>query len=102
MLEGIRSHDIIVGDYTSRDGGVCPMLAAHRCGAGSEFRDFARAWDGLGRSRRARAATRRELEVLSALLQESVEGVPAQVENGTARPNVAGDTPHAQLIAPGH
>jgi hypothetical protein len=32
MLEGIRRNEIIVGAYADRAGGVCPMLAAHRCG----------------------------------------------------------------------
>ena len=32
MLEGIRTNEIIVGAYSDRDGGVCPMLAAHRNG----------------------------------------------------------------------
>ena len=30
MLEGVRENEIIVGAYTDRDGGICPMLAAHR------------------------------------------------------------------------
>ncbi len=42
MLEGIRSNEIIVGAYTDRDGGVCPMLAAHRCGGRTNFISFAR------------------------------------------------------------
>src|ERR671936_299224 len=32
MLEGIEANRIIVGAYTDRQGGVCPMLAAHRDG----------------------------------------------------------------------
>src|SRR3954470_6283466 len=32
MLEGIRCNEIIVRAYADRAGGVCPMLAAHRCG----------------------------------------------------------------------
>src|SRR3954471_4876069 len=45
MLEGIRNNDIIVGAYADRAGGVCPMLAAHRCGGRTSFVSFARAWD---------------------------------------------------------
>jgi hypothetical protein len=32
MLEGIGANRIIVGAYTDRQGGICPMLAAHRNG----------------------------------------------------------------------
>jgi hypothetical protein len=98
MLEGIRGHRIIVGDYTSRDGGICPMLAAHRCGTGSDFRDFARAWDALGSRRRARPATPRELDVLSALLQESVEG-SAGPDNGKGEARTPDPTPEGRVIA---
>jgi hypothetical protein len=74
MLEGIRRYDrIIVGAYTDRTGGVCPMLAAHRCGGRTDFRSFARAWDGFtGAGRRARSATDRELRTLTAQLEASI------------------------------
>ncbi len=45
MLDGISANEIIVGAYTDRDGGVCPMLAAHRHGGRTNFISFARAWD---------------------------------------------------------
>jgi hypothetical protein len=32
MLKGIGVNRIIVGAYTDRHGGTCPMLAAHRNG----------------------------------------------------------------------
>ena len=32
MLEGMDANRIIVGAYTDRQGGICPMLAAHRHG----------------------------------------------------------------------
>ena len=74
MLEGIGRYDrIIVGAYTDRTGGVCPMLAAHRCGGRTDFRSFARAWDRFtGAGRRARTATERELRTLTAQLEASV------------------------------
>src|SRR4051812_33822856 len=73
MLEGIRSNDIIVGAYVDRKGGVCPMLAAHRCGGRTDFRSFARAWDRFtGAGRRARRATERELRTLTAHIEGSV------------------------------
>jgi hypothetical protein len=74
MLEGIRRYDrIIVGAYTDRTGGVCPMLAAHRCGGRTDFRSFARAWDRFtGAGKRARTATDRELRTLTAQLEASL------------------------------
>ena len=41
MLEGIESNEIIVGAY-SADGGICPMLAAHRAGGRTDAISFAR------------------------------------------------------------
>src|SRR5919107_2717182 len=64
MLEGIRANDIIVGAYVDRKGGVCPMLAAHRCGGRTDFLSFAHAWDRFTRAKRARRATEREVSVL--------------------------------------
>ncbi len=45
MLGGVESNRIIVGAYTDRSGGVCPMLAAHRNGGRTSLASFARAWD---------------------------------------------------------
>ena len=63
MLAGVlASERIIVGAYTDGRGGVCPMLAAHRAGARTDFLSFARAWDRFARSRGAsRSATEREV-----------------------------------------
>jgi hypothetical protein len=72
MLHGIRTNDIIVGAYTDRDGGVCPMLAAHRNGGRTSFIAFAKAWDRFSGARRARRATRREVRVLEAQLEASI------------------------------
>src|ERR671931_513300 len=47
MLEGIRSSEIIVGAYSDRAGGVCPMLAAHRCGGGGRLLSLSPAWGRL-------------------------------------------------------
>jgi hypothetical protein len=75
MLEGIRSSAIIAGAYTGPDG-ICPMLAAHRAGARTDFISFAKTWDrfalGGSRWRRARRATRRELLVLTTQLEASL------------------------------
>lgn len=72
MLEGVRANHIIVGAYTDRDGGVCPMLAAHRNGGRTDFLSFARAWDRFTGARRARRATRREIAILVAHLEHSL------------------------------
>jgi hypothetical protein len=73
MLEGVRSNEIIVGAYTDRSGGVCPMLAAHRCGGRTDFLSFARAWDRFTSARgRARRASERELRVLTTHLEASL------------------------------
>jgi hypothetical protein len=72
MLEGIGSSEIIVGAYADRAGGVCPMLAAHRCGGRTSFVSFARAWDRFAGARRARRATPRELRILESQLEASL------------------------------
>lgn len=74
MLEGVREAErVIVGAYTDGAGGVCPMLAAHRCGGRTSFVSFARAWDRFTRAgRRARRASRRELSILIGQLEASV------------------------------
>jgi hypothetical protein len=73
MLEGIESGRIIVGAYTDREGGVCPMLAAHRNGGRTSLASFARAWDAYtGAGRRARPASDRELGTLRAMLEASI------------------------------
>jgi hypothetical protein len=72
MLDGVRSNEIIVGAYSDRAGGVCPMLAAHRCGGRTSFVSFARAWDRFSGAKRARRATERELRILTAQLESSI------------------------------
>jgi hypothetical protein len=73
MLEGVRGNDIIVGAYVDRRGGVCPMLAAHRCGGRTDFITFARSWDRFtGAKGRSRRATDREVRVLVAHLEASL------------------------------
>jgi hypothetical protein len=73
MLEGIAAGRIIVGAYTDRRGGVCPMLAAHRNGGRTSLASFARAWDRYtGAPRRPRRATPRELTTLRAMLEASI------------------------------
>ena len=72
MLEGIRANEIIVGAYSDRSGGVCPMLAAHRHGGRTSFVSFPHAGDRFSGAKRARRASARELRVLTAQLEASI------------------------------
>ena len=73
MLRGVDSNKIIVGGYVDRDGGICPMLAAHRNGGRTSFASFARAWDAFtGAGRRPRRASRREIRALRTYLEMSL------------------------------
>jgi hypothetical protein len=75
MLEGIAKNTIIVGAYTDRRGGVCPMLAAHRHGGRTNLLAFAKAWDRFCGAKRPRVATERELAILRTHLEASMIGV---------------------------
>jgi hypothetical protein len=77
MLDGITASTIIVGAYTDRRGGVCPMLAAHRHGGRTNLLAFARSWDRFCSAKRPRQATERELAVLKAHLEASLLGIEA-------------------------
>ena len=72
MLRGIDSNPIVVGAYVDRDGGVCPMLAAHRNGGRTSLASFARSWDRYTGAKHPRRATRRELRTLRSLLETSL------------------------------
>ena len=84
MLGGVESNRIIVGAYTDRSGGVCPMLAAHRNGGRTSLASFAHAWDRYTgvRGRRPRPATERELNTLRTMLEASIalDELPAVAE----------------------
>ena len=73
MLDAIEHNRIIVGAYTDRQGGVCPMLAAHRNGGRTSYASFARAWDIYTRApSRSRPASERELTTLRSMLETSL------------------------------
>jgi hypothetical protein len=73
MLAGVEANRIIVGAYTDRKGGVCPMLAAHRNGGRTSLASFAHAWDRYTGARgRPRPASERELHTLTAMLEASI------------------------------
>ncbi|HEY2604258.1 MAG TPA: hypothetical protein VGI67_22055, partial [Thermoleophilaceae bacterium] len=77
MLEGIAANRIIVGAYTDKRGGVCPMLAAHRRGGRTDLAAFAKAWDHYtGVGVRSRIASARELRALRAMLEASLAERP--------------------------
>jgi hypothetical protein len=83
MLDGIRANPIVVGAYTDSDGGICPMLAAHRHGGRTTLLAFARSWDRFAGARRVRRATRRELATLERFLELSLLDAP-DVDLGAA------------------
>jgi hypothetical protein len=85
MLEGINSNRVIVGAYTDKRGGVCPMLAAHRNGGRTDFGTFAKAWDAFTGAKRPRRASGREVRTLRGYLEVALirEGV-APPEPGAA------------------
>ncbi len=75
MLDGVLAGErILVGAYVDTNGGVCPMLAAHRNGGRTDFISFARSWDRFAGSKgKARSATPHELAVLIDQLKTSLE-----------------------------
>jgi hypothetical protein len=77
MLRGVSENPrIIIGAYVDREGGVCPMLAAHRAGGRTDFISFAKSWDRFTHaSHTSRMATEREVAILISQLQDSLEQV---------------------------
>jgi hypothetical protein len=73
MLEGIESNRIVVGGNYDMQGGVCPIVAAHRRTSVRVGRAFGRAWDRYGRARLPRAATDHELTTLRSMLTASID-----------------------------
>jgi hypothetical protein len=74
MLQAVHAGEhFIAGAYVDRQGGVCPMLAAHRRGGRTDFISFARSWDRFTRvGGKAREATPREVRILAAHLEDSL------------------------------
>ena len=71
-----RTSAIIVGAYIDGDGGVCPMLAAHRCGGRTDFLSFAQAPGTASRARGARRAGRRRAR--AAILRRAARRQPRE------------------------
>ena len=80
MLEGISANRVIVGAYSDKRGGICPMLAAHRNGGRTDFSTFARAWDSFTGAKRARRASAREVRTLKGYLEVAL------IRDGVALP----------------
>jgi hypothetical protein len=73
MLGALDANRIIVGAYVDRQGGVCPMLAAHRNGGRTSLASFAKAWDRYTHAGRGpRPATEREVRTLTVMLEASI------------------------------
>ncbi len=102
MLDGINGNRVIVGAYTDKRGGVCPMLAAHRNGGRTDFASFARAWDAYTGAKKARRASTREVRTLRGYLEAALtrEGIaPPQVGDAPgAQAGWAADTPLAEAV----
>jgi hypothetical protein len=71
MLVGLEDEAIVTGAY-SHDGGICPMLAAHRRGGRTSQESFAQSWDRYTGARKGRRATERELRTLRTMLDASL------------------------------
>ena len=72
MVDSLGDQRIIVGAYTDGDGGVCPMLAAHRNGGRTNLASFARSWDRYTGAGTMREASDREIRTLRAMLEASL------------------------------
>src|SRR6476646_10114428 len=71
MLVGLDDETIVTGAYT-HDGGICPMLAAHRRGGRTDRESFAHAWDRYTGANKGRVATEREVRTLRCMLEASL------------------------------
>jgi hypothetical protein len=93
MFDALEDEELIVGGYADRRGRICPTLAAFRRGARSGVGAFPDAWDDYARARRPRLATQRELDILRALLEESlVEPIVQSPQSRTqVQPTLAGN-----------
>jgi hypothetical protein len=71
MLVALDNETIITGAYT-HDGGVCPMLGAHRRGGRTDRESFAQAWDRYTGADKGRRATEREIRTLRCMIEASL------------------------------
>jgi hypothetical protein len=71
MLVALDSETIVTGAYT-HDGGICPMLGAHRRGGRTDRESFAKCWDRYTGAVKGRRATEREIRTLRCMLEASL------------------------------
>jgi hypothetical protein len=71
MLVALDADTIVTGAYTI-DGGICPMLAAHRRGGRTNRESFAHAWDRYTGAEKGRRASEREIRTLRCMLEASL------------------------------
>lgn len=71
MLVALENETIVTGAYT-HDGGVCPMLGAHRRGGRTSQESFAVAWDRYTGAETGRKATEREIRTLRCMIEASL------------------------------
>lgn len=71
MLVALDAETIVTGAYT-HDGGVCPMLGAHRRGGRTDRESFAVAWDRYTGADKGRRASEREIRTLRTMLEASL------------------------------
>lgn len=110
MLAGVGAERIIAGAYADGQGGVCPMLAAHRHGARWSHPDFARTWDEFAEApiEGLRPASPAHVAALAGVLDESIRtelrtdpNVPDALDPAAASgPSVARRRPSADLPVP--
>src|SRR2546421_190723 len=93
MLLGLEQETIVTGAYT-HDGGVCPMLAAHRRGGRTSQAAFARCWDRYTGASKGRRASERELRTLRVMLEASLDAEAPSLR-GVGRPKAAEKRAHA-------
>ena len=74
MLEGIATTTSSSAPTPTAQGGICPMLAAHRRGGRTDFLSFARAWDRFAAARGRRAGPPR---ASCGTLERNLEGAIA-------------------------
>jgi hypothetical protein len=68
MLAALDTETIVTGAYT-HEGGICPMLGAHRRGGRTDRESFAKCWDRYTGAEKGRRATEREIRTLRCMLE---------------------------------
>ena len=100
MLVGLDNETIITGAYT-HDGGICPMLAAHRRGGRTDRESFAQCWDRYTGADKGRRASEREVRTLRTMLEASLME-PEPISLGDAAADVRAQRDRTPAIAAQH